>query len=147
MKLLALDRRHKRRRHRYHPQPELNSRDGSSGDREIYRNVHAKTEKEKDDVGWCVGAGRTYWVIGVVGKTVIVQVICVRKIGLSVISYSWPDSDRDTHRNCKTLHPCEVVAIGCDFAVVADVVGHYYRCAKKIGASCHPHRDLQSVVH
>ena len=49
MKLLALDRRHKCRRRRYHPQPELNSRGGSSGDREIYQNVHAKTEKEKDD--------------------------------------------------------------------------------------------------
>ena len=106
-----------------------------------------KTEKEKDDQGYCEGSGRTYWVIGVIGKNVIMQVICVRKIGLSAINYSWPDSDHNTHRSCKTLHPYKVVAIAWDFVVEVDVTDCYCHRARRIDVSCHPHRDLQSVVH
>ena len=90
MKPLALGHhRKRRRRHKYRPQPERSSHGArSSGDLGIYQNVHAKIKKEKDDESYCVLAGRTYLVIGVVGKIVIVQVICARKIELSATGYS-----------------------------------------------------------
>ena len=84
--------------------------------------------------------------IGVVGKNVIVQVICVRKIGLSVINYSWPDSDQDTHRSCRTLHRYEVVAVAFNFVVVVGTAD-CYGCHVMVDVSYRPHRDLQSIVH